>query len=331
MNAFWNGFGFGFASGMMNNMFGCCRPFGFGGFGWGMPMFGAPMMGFWGGGCCCPSIFTPMPMPFVTMGYMPTYYDSFERTSYTGTGDYSTKVKEVEETKTKKTKDPETEEPALVSKISQEAQKLYDKWIVKDGVNKKDLSPQFCEKVIEICKDPEVNCKPNDLMAIIYVESRFNHGKEVTKRTDDKKPEVGLIQFTHSDRNSEDDEYGITIEKILGMSAIEQLDLVKDRILKYRKDNSIDKNTQLTLDNLAEMICHEANEYDKNRAGTEVTGKIYATKGTRSYNKNSDFDMPEDRTVINQKTNAEMTETSKDNVITLEELRNGLKEVIKNK
>lgn len=310
MSAFLNGLGFGFANGMMNNMFGFCRPFGFGGFGWGMPMCPPPppMMGFCGG---FSNIF--MPVPMMTVNCVSSNYDVFEKHEPNVRHPHKNEETEtVSKTETKVNLPDEN--------ISDEAIKLYEKWCVKQGVEENsDLSHKFCQKVIDISK--KVKCKPNDLMAIMYVESRFHHGKKVNKRTEDRNPEVGLIQFDKAFRNPEDDEYGITMEQILGMSAIKQLDLVEKRILGYRKEKNIANNDKLELEDLADMICQ-----------TEGNETLYAKKGTNAYNKNSSFDNEEkEQKVTVAGKEKSITKHIKDGKITKDELIKGLKTVKENR
>ena len=299
MSAFWNGFGQGFGFGFgFNFMNWCCNPFfmGYGmGMGMSMPMFGGwgmPMFGGWG-------------MPSNNFYYVPNYSgQSIYDYSPAGGGGVSGNFDELTLTKTEngnvKKEEPKSEQP----KVSEEAQTLYNRYHKLDGVSS-DLTPEFCDKVIEVANN--VNCQPEDLMAIIYAESRFDH--TFTSKSNDKKDVyVGLIRFKHNDRCPIDHEgqqilgLDVTVSELKGMSAIEQLEYVKEYIMAHKSNSA----AELTLEGLAAMICT-----------TEGESTYYAKKGTAAYSNNKKFDIP----------TGDGNKKKVDKVITQDELVNGLEKL----
>ena len=249
--AFGRGFGEGFGFGMAANFFGfhpyCCNTFNY----WSMPMMS----------CCSWNIFPPMPIMPMPMP-MPMPYmqcgDTFE---------CSCKGGKKADKKDKETNEPEIREAEVVKpEISDEAKTLCSRWQKMEGVKDKRLTPEFCQKVIDIAA--EIPCEYEDLMAIMYVESRFNH--QFTSKSDDKDDCVGLIRFKQSDRTKIEG-LDVTISELKGMSAIRQLDYVKEYIIKHKGDAT----GKLDLQTLANMLC---------------TDDVYAKEGTKAYRRNSSFD-----------------------------------------
>ena len=257
--AFGRGFGEGFGFGMAANFFGfhpyCCNTFNY----WSMPMMS----------CCSWNIFQPMPiipmpMPFNGVSYRSCCCDTFESSAYIspaykGNGTKDKKVKEADEQEI-------IEAKVVKPEISDEAKTLCSRWQKMEGVKDKRLTPEFCQKVIDIAA--EIPCEYEDLMAIMYVESRFSH--QFTSKSDDKDECVGLIRFKHSDRTKVDG-MDVTISELKEMSAIRQLDYVKEYIIKHKGDAT----GKLDLETLANMLC---------------TDGVYAKEGTKAYRRNSSFD-----------------------------------------
>lgn len=104
-------------------------------------------------------------------------------------------------------KDTVTKE--TLSKTEQIDYKLAEK------IDKK-LGSGFCAKVENIAKN--INCNPNDLLAIMYTESGLNPSKKAEKGS-----ATGLIQFLESTANN----LGTTTSKLAGMDGISQLDYVE--------------------------------------------------------------------------------------------------------
>ena len=290
MNAFLNGFGRGLGLGFGFSFMNWCCPSPFY-MGWGMPM--PPIFtGMFGG-------YSPMMMPQNNVYYYygkgggdgigDTYTPSRAKTVTTQDAEYKVATKEQK---------PIKEEPP---KVSKEGQILYNRWSMLKVVSE-DLTPEFCDKVIKVANN--VKCKPEDLMAILYVESRFDH--TFTSKSNDKEDTyVGLIRFKHKDRDtSHEDSVGldVTISELKNMTAIEQLDYVEKYISKRKKE----QNAALTLENLAEMICYEEAETNK---------MLYAKSGTEAYSKNKNFN------------NVDTDKNKKDKVIDYNELVAGLEQI----
>ena len=116
---------------------------------------------------------------------------------------------------------------------------LKNKWS-----KKKDLPNAFYEKVIHISR--KINCDPNDLMAVMWVESDHSFSPSA------KNPHstaTGLIQFTTSTARR----LGTSIEKLKAMTAVEQLDYVEKYLIAnkasagYNNRETLDRGTLYSL------------------------------------------------------------------------------------
>ena len=141
-------------------------------------------------------------------------------------------------------------EPKIIP--TRTANELYQKWSKKDISKDAELTPEFCEKVIQISK--RIKCDPDDLMAIMYHESRFS---PKAKNEINKGKNAGLIQFGARTRKG----FGLgddpiaSFNAILNMSAMKQLDYVEEFYLKARKNANFGENDILTLDDMASIPC----------------------------------------------------------------------------
>lgn len=123
--------------------------------------------------------------------------------------------------KTKKSKDK--------VKVTANAEELAKKW-QKLKPKAKDITKEFCQKVIDISK--EIECTPDDLMTVINLETAGTFSPSVQNK--DTKA-TGLIQFMPKTAKSLD----TTTEKLKSMSAIEQLDYVKKFLINGKNTRKI--------------------------------------------------------------------------------------------
>lgn len=152
-------------------------------------------------------------------------------------------------------------------KITYDATKLKNTWSKK----KSGLSDAFYNKVIQIAKN--VNCSPNDLMALMYSESRLN-ATAVNKKT----KATGLIQFMPETAKG----LGTSQEALKTMSAEEQLKYVEKYLLSAKKargfgNSYIDAGTLYALTYVPKMAKNEV-----------IATKSNDPNGWYSYNKGLD-------------------------------------------
>lgn len=128
-------------------------------------------------------------------------------------------------------------------KYSADAKEMAAKW------NKKlpkatNITEEFCQKVIDISK--EVKCNPEDLMAMMNLESAHTFRPDIQNKGREKY--YGLIQFGESAAI----DVGKTLKELTSMTAIEQLDYVEIFLLKQKKyrgisDKELDAKTLYCL------------------------------------------------------------------------------------
>ncbi len=303
MNTFFQGLRLGFAQGMLNNMFGGFSafgfspfgfnsfgfsPFGFGSFGFnpfGMGMnFGMGMFGMTGfNSFPAPSVFMTTPVssgatPMDSIFVMPQMVTSTPSSTAAFTDMFvsSYNYNPFPNTEDNEIADNDTKEKAELSEAELlMPHKLCARWSVKDISKDAELTPEFCEKVIEISK--RVKCNPDDLMALMYSECRFNPGAE---NDANKKGNVGLIQFGAAARK----ELGVTKEQLLNMSAIEQLDYVEKYIQDYRTDNNYSDEDYIDTGTLAAIVFRPA----------YAEQEVLARRGSDAYRKNKPLDINKD-------------------------------------
>ena len=100
--------------------------------------------------------------------------------------------------------------------------------------NAKKLGKPFLDKVKQVAQN--LNCDYSDLLAVINSESGFNTQAGYNPKTGKIGCAVGLIQFTQPAIDDLNKRHGLNLtkEKILNMSALEQLDLA-EKYLKIAK------------------------------------------------------------------------------------------------
>ena len=103
--------------------------------------------------------------------------------------------------------------------INYNAEALMKTWSKKS----KRVTQAFCNRVIQAAQ--KIKCDPNDLMALMYGESGFNH--RVVNGID----AVGLIQFMPQTRKG----LGVTKEQLINMSMVQQMDYVEKCLLKSKR------------------------------------------------------------------------------------------------
>lgn len=142
------------------------------------------------------------------------------------------------------------------------------------------LDKNFLKRVKVVAKN--LNCDYKDLLALINSESSFN--PQAGKGTN----YVGLVQFGNSaiqELRTKGGYPDLTKEKILNMSAIEQLDLVEKLIKINKKYGKFSDNAKLSAGDLYALI------FAPGRAGRDV---LYS-KGEAGYNSvNSKMDYNKD-------------------------------------
>lgn len=161
-----------------------------------------------------------------------------------------------------------SEQPSVKDeKITYDATELKNTWSKK----KSGLSDAFYNKVIQIAKN--VNCSPNDLMALMYSESRLN-----TTAVNKKTKATGLIQFMPDTAKG----LGTSQEALKTMSAEEQLKYVEKYLLNAKKSKGfgnsyIDAGTLYALTYVPKMAKNEV-----------IATKSNDTNGWYSQNKGLD-------------------------------------------
>jgi len=298
MNTFFQGLKFGFAQGMMNNVFGMFSPFGFGSFGFssfgfspfgfspfnigmnfGMSIFSIPMMGF--NYMPAPSVYTYAPgmsansfiipgMVTLTPETTAEFTDTFVPSAGYNPFPAAENKDEEDESLTEEERDKLEE-----AKEIQEILDLQKKWAGKKDIAKNaEITPQFCDKVVDISK--RLRCKPDDLMAVMYNECRFNPTKP------NPFGNVGLIQFGEAALK----DIGITKEQLLNMNSLEQLDYV-EKYIKMGKERKFSPDKVLDLGTLAALV------FRPGYADKEILAK----KGEDAYKNNPQYDTNNDKKI----------------------------------
>ena len=146
----------------------------------------------------------------------------------------------------------------------------------KNFKNNGKLGKAFLNKVKQVAKN--LNCDYRDLLALMNSESGINAQCRGSIA-------VGLIQFTNPAIKALNQMYGLNLtkDKILSMSAIEQMDLV-EKCLMMSKKMKFPSNAKLSTGDLYAITFLPA------YAGREVL----CTKGDKYYNANSGLDVNKD-------------------------------------
>ena len=142
----------------------------------------------------------------------------------------------------------------LPTNISYDAKTLYQKWSKKRISDKAELSEAFCQKVIDI--GGRTHCNADDIMAILFHESRFN------PQALNSLGYAGLMQFGKAARrgfNVPGSTDAQRKQNLLNMSSMEQLDYVEKYINYWRKTLHYGANEQITLGDLAAITLFPRN------------------------------------------------------------------------
>lgn len=135
------------------------------------------------------------------------------------------------------------------------------------------LDKNFLNRVKQMAQN--LNCDYKDLLAIINSESSFNPKAGYDEKTGKCGGYVGLIQFGDMAIQELNNKYGLNLtkEKIVNMSAIEQLDLA-EKLWRNNKNAKFGSNARLNGPDLYALI------FLPGRADREVL----CTKGERDKN-----------------------------------------------
>ncbi len=149
------------------------------------------------------------------------------------------------------------------SNISSDAKTLKAKWSKKQP----QLTDQFYSRVIEISNN--VNCSPDDLMALMNYESAqsFSPSKKCPISS-----ATGLIQFTGETAKT----LGTTISDLKEMSAVQQLDYVEKYLLYWKKENGFG-NERLSVGDLYALVAYPG----------KARQEVLITNGTKAYADNA--------------------------------------------
>lgn len=152
-------------------------------------------------------------------------------------------------------------------KISYDASELKNTWSKK----KSGLSDAFYNKVVQVAKN--VNCSPNNLMALMYSESKIS-----PTTVNRKSGATGLIQFMPNTAIG----LGTSVSALKKMSAEEQLKYVEKYLLAQKKAKGFG-TSQLDAGTLYALV------YVPKMARNEVIAtKTNDSKGWYSQNKGLD-------------------------------------------
>lgn len=186
--------------------------------------------------------------------------------------DKDNKAKDVQKAKGSENASDESDKP----EISYDAKKLKDKWASKA----KTFDDKCYAKVIEISK--KIKCNPNDLMAIMNLESTgFKLGA-----INPKSGATGLIQFMPATAQG----LGTTVEALAKMSAFEQLDYVEECLVASKKIAKYSDDYQLKGEELYAIVFRP--KYAQNA--------VLASQGEKAYKDNKILDVNNDKTITKE-------------------------------
>lgn len=148
----------------------------------------------------------------------------------------------------------------------------------------KTLTAEFVNKAKQVAQ--HLNCDYNDLIALMNMESSLN--PQAKSRSSSA---VGLIQFTTVAIKALNSTYGmnLTAQKILNMSAVQQLDLVEKCIMMSKK-RYMSANARLSAGDLYALVFTPA--YAKK--------SVLARRGDKFYAANSGLDHNGDGVITKQ-------------------------------
>ena len=128
--------------------------------------------------------------------------------------------------------------------VTTNAKELAKKW-QSFKPKAKDITEEFCQKVIDISK--EIGCAPDDLMAVMNLETAGTFSPSVQNEYSQA---TGLIQFmpqtaaslftsAQKAKGMSEEEQMTYIKKLKSMSAVEQLDYVKKYLINGKNTRKI--------------------------------------------------------------------------------------------
>ena len=190
------------------------------------------------------------------------------------------------------TESPELDEPQKVipqesqtqeeQKTTESAKELKAVWNNKFKKTK-HLPIEFYEKIISISK--ELDCEPNDLMAVINLETAGSF-KASAQNTWTKA--TGLIQFMPKTAKS----LGTTIEDLAKMSEVDQLDYVKKYLLNRKKENKIKGKIDATT-----LYCFIFWPVASKKDDSYVIARDNPQKSNDTYDQNKGLDFNKDKVI----------------------------------
>lgn len=160
------------------------------------------------------------------------------------------------------------------------ATQLKDKWVKYKGAGTfAHLSDQFFERVIEISE--KIDCDPNDLMAIMNIETigsfKANKRNRSTRAT-------GLIQFMPTTAIG----MGTTIDRLAQMTELEQLDYVEKHFIDGKKYRNVTGRVDAAT--LYALVFWPA-------SASKDNSYVIATKGQNVYSSNPLLDINKDNKI----------------------------------
>ena len=162
--------------------------------------------------------------------------------------------------------------PDLSEQLLEASRKAQELFYLQQNATTKRIPAEVISKIEDI--SARLNCKPEDLMAVINAESSFN-----PKARNKRSGATGLIQFMPRTARG----LGTSTEELRNMSTLEQLDYV-EKYLQSIKRSVFSKNHKLTGAELYALIY-----LPKNAAKEEL-----AHKGTKYYSHNRGLDKDND-------------------------------------
>lgn len=285
MSAFTHNFNLGFFHGMFNGMFG-----GFGAFNWGClnfrPSFFAPsynldsIIGYQSPVTMGASIFSYNDSSLLGLDFntTPQYFDystpintgmSWQNYDYSAS-QFQTSYYDMGESFDFSRKKSPKKDKADDKPIDYNAEKLRDKWQATVG---RKLSNEFYTRIVKLAK--EINCDPNDLMAVIRIETA---GSFSPSKQNPKTRATGLIQFMPTTAKG----YGTSVEALARMTIEEQMDYVERHFkdgIKHRKISG-----RLDAATVYALVFWPA-------AASKSDNYVIATRGATTYRQNSGLDI----------------------------------------
>lgn len=140
----------------------------------------------------------------------------------------------------------------------------------------------------------KINCDPQDLMATIYKESKFETNAWNGHTA------VGLIQWTQIAIDDLNQNYGmnLTKEKIAAMDVMQQLDLAEITLVREKEVAGFAKNQRLSAADL----------YAMNYLPGKAKQQVLASRGENYYERNAGLDINRDGRITKDELNSRVQE-----------------------